>query len=171
MMAIVTGGAGSIGRATAEALLANGWSVTLVDRADSVNEVAEEIGAVGCEADITSSEDRARIAETAPTPKALVNVAGIGRIVPLLETSEELWRETLEVNLTSAFLLSQQTAKAMTQGGALVNVASISGQRASAGRVAYGTSKAAMIQMSNQFAVELGHLGIRCNTEIGRAHV
>ena len=164
MTAIVTGGAGEIGRATGEASIRDGWSVLLVDRSPDVHAFAEEIGASGCEADITAEHGRSAIAAACPAPSALINVAGLGRIVPLMDTSEELWRNILEVNVTSAFLLSQQVARQMADtGGVIVNVTSISGIRASGGRVAYGTSKAALIHMTYQFALELAPIGIRCN--------
>ncbi len=163
--AIITGGAGTIGKATAEAMLADGWSCALVDMSDAVHEVAAGIGAIGHICDVTDATQRSSLIEAVPDPKALVNCAGIAPLSPILETTEDDWRRIIEINLTGAFLLSQIAAQAMTKGGggSIVNVASVSGLRAGVGRVAYGTSKAGLIQMTKQFAVELAQKGIRCN--------
>jgi NAD(P)-dependent dehydrogenase (short-subunit alcohol dehydrogenase family) len=96
---------------------------------------------------------------------ALVNNAGVAVFKPIAETSFEEWRFVLGTNLDGAFLCTQAFAPVMrkTGGGAVVNIASISGLRASTLRVAYGTSKAALIHLTKQQAVELGHVGIRVN--------
>jgi NAD(P)-dependent dehydrogenase (short-subunit alcohol dehydrogenase family) len=84
---------------------------------------------------------------------------------PVLETSFEEWRMVMATNLDGAFLCTQAFGALMAKsgGGAIVNVASISGLRASTLRVAYGTSKAALIHMTKQHAVELGNVGVRVN--------
>jgi NAD(P)-dependent dehydrogenase (short-subunit alcohol dehydrogenase family) len=96
---------------------------------------------------------------------ALVNNAGMAIFKPLLETSFDEWSRVLGVNLNGPFLLAQACAPIMLRGGggAIVNVASISGMRASTLRVAYGTSKAALMHLTRQQAVELGTRGIRVN--------
>ena len=96
---------------------------------------------------------------------ALVNNAGIAVFKPLLETTLDDWQRTLAVNLTGAFLCVQAAAPQMREagGGAIVNVTSISGFRASTLRVAYGTSKAALAHLTKQQAAELAALSIRVN--------
>jgi len=96
---------------------------------------------------------------------ALVNNAGTAVFKPLLETTPEEWARVLAVNLTGPFLTVQAAAPLMaeTGGGAVVNVTSISGLRASTLRVAYGTSKAGLAHLTRQQAVELAGLGIRVN--------
>jgi NAD(P)-dependent dehydrogenase (short-subunit alcohol dehydrogenase family) len=96
---------------------------------------------------------------------ALVNNAGIAVFKPLLETSYEEWARVIAVNLTGPFLCTQACAPVMLKngGGAVVNIGSISGLRASALRVAYGTSKAGLAHLTKQQAAELGELGIRVN--------
>jgi meso-butanediol dehydrogenase/(S,S)-butanediol dehydrogenase/diacetyl reductase len=96
---------------------------------------------------------------------ALVNNAGVAVFKPLVQTSFEEWRYVMGVNLDGAFLCSQAAVPLMRRhgGGAIVNIASISGLRASTLRVAYGTSKAALVHFTKQQAVELASLGIRCN--------
>ena len=96
---------------------------------------------------------------------ALVNNAGIAVFKPILETTVEDWSRVLATNLTGPFLCTQACAPVMLRsgGGSVVNIASISGLRASTLRVAYGTSKAALIHLTKQQAVELGEVGIRVN--------
>ena len=96
---------------------------------------------------------------------ALINNAGVAVFKPILQTRYEEWRHVLGTNLDGAFLCSQAAAPVMleTGGGSIVNIASISGLRASTLRVAYGTSKGALIHLTKQQAVELGDAGIRVN--------
>lgn len=163
--AIVTGGAGTLGKAIGQALVADGWPVLLVDLAASVEDAVTEIGARGMQADLADAAARDAVIAAAGRIGALVNCAGIGRIVPFFDTDEALWTQILHVNLTVPMLLSQASARSMmmTGGGAIVNIASVSGQIASKGRVAYGTSKAGLIHLTNQMAVELAEHGVRCN--------
>lgn len=163
--AIVTGGAGTLGLAIGRSLVSDGWPVLLVDASDKVSGAADGIGARGMTADLTDPAARNRVLEAAGTIGALVNCAGIGRIVPFLEMNETLWRTIMEINLTVPMLLGQSAARKMVQsgGGSIVNIASVSGQMASRGRVAYGTSKAGLIHLTRQMAVELAPDGIRCN--------
>ena len=163
--AIVTGGAGTLGLAAGKALAADGWPVLLVDVAGAVTGAAQQIGARGIAADLTDAGARADVLAAAGRIGALVNCAGIGRVVPFFETDEALWNLILNVNLNVPMWLSQAAARMMadTGGGAIVNIASVSGQMASRGRVAYGTSKAGLIHLTKQMAVELAEQGIRCN--------
>ena len=96
---------------------------------------------------------------------ALVNNAGVAVFKPVLETSFAEWRQVMATNLDGVFLCSQAFGAVMKaqQSGAIVNIASISGLRASTLRVAYGTSKAAIIHLTKQYAVELGNFGVRVN--------
>jgi NAD(P)-dependent dehydrogenase (short-subunit alcohol dehydrogenase family) len=96
---------------------------------------------------------------------ALVNNAGIAVFKPMLETTYEEWARVIAVNLSGPFLCTQACAPVMLKngGGAVVNIGSISGLRASTLRVAYGTSKAGLAHLTKQQAAELGELGIRVN--------
>jgi NAD(P)-dependent dehydrogenase (short-subunit alcohol dehydrogenase family) len=95
----------------------------------------------------------------------LVNNAGVADFGPIRETTFERWRRVMETNLDGPFLMTQGFTDLLAAdgGGAVVNITSISGLRASTLRVAYGTSKAALAQLTLQQAVELGELGIRVN--------
>ena len=161
--AIVTGGAGGIGRAIARGLREIGWNVALVDVAETVHETAEDLGGRGFRCDITDRASRAEVLASVPRPGALVNCAGIARLTPALDVAEAEWRQMMEINLFAPFFLSQEVARTMTDGGAIVNIASVSGVRAGFGRMSYGVSKAALIHMTKQFALELAPRGITCN--------
>ena len=164
-VAIVTGGAGTLGRAIGAALASDGFDVWLWDREDdAVRATAGEIGARGHACDVTDAPSRARALDAAGTPAVLVNCAGIGAVVPFLETDETLWSRMLAVNLSAPMFLSQEVARRMRRGGgAIVHIASVSGLRASYGRTAYGTTKAALVQLTRQMALELAAHGITVN--------
>jgi NAD(P)-dependent dehydrogenase (short-subunit alcohol dehydrogenase family) len=173
-VAVVTGGARGIGLAIGQWFLQRGWRVALVDRDRATLEAAsarlarpDDVLPVFC--DVSDPTQVAGAAKDVPARfgrvDALVNNAGVAVFKPVLETSFAEWREVLSTNLDGAFLCTQAFAPQMVQGGggAIVNIASISGLRASTLRVAYGTSKAALIHLTKQFAVELGDVGVRVN--------
>ena len=173
-VALVTGAARGIGLAAAQRFLADGWRVALLDinqetltRAHAALARPDDTMAVHCDVSDQSGVARA-VASVAARFKrldALVNNAGIAIFKPLLETTPEDWARTLAVNLTGPFLCTQAAVPVMRDsgGGAIVNITSISGFRASTLRVAYGTSKAALAHLTRQQAAELGALGIRVN--------
>jgi NAD(P)-dependent dehydrogenase (short-subunit alcohol dehydrogenase family) len=167
--ALVTGAARGIGLATTHLFLAEGWRVVMVDRdAPALEAAASELaGAQPILADVSIPEHVARIEAEAGLDgglDALVNNAGIADFGPIETTDFARWRAVMETNLDGVFLMTQALTPALKAArGAIVNIASISGLRASTLRVAYGTSKAAVIQLTQQQAVELGEHGIRAN--------
>jgi NAD(P)-dependent dehydrogenase (short-subunit alcohol dehydrogenase family) len=167
-VAIVTGAARGIGLAVARRFLREGYRVAALD----VDGTALRSACADCLAIECDVADPRQVAEAVGQVTrdlgridALVNNAGIAVFKPLLETTFEDWSRVMGVNLNGPFLLTQACAPVMLEngGGAIVNVASISGMRASTLRVAYGTSKAALVHLTKQQAVELGTLGIRVN--------
>jgi len=181
-VAVVTGAARGIGLATARLFLERGHRAVLLDiYGDNLARAAHELSTafpgsapdaqrvlpVECDvADATRvSAAFRRIDETFGRIDALVNNAGIAIFKPILETSFDEWSRVLAVNLGGPFLCTQAAATIMLrgEGGAVVNITSISGIRASTLRVAYGTSKAALAHLTRQQAVELGARGIRVN--------
>ena len=169
--AVVTGAARGIGLAVARKFLAAGCDVAMLDiDAETLARSAQALGGVlAIECDVAEpAQVSAAVAQTDARfgrIDALVNNAGIAVFKPLLETSFEEWQRVLAVNLNGPFLCTQACAPVMLRngGGAVVNITSISGLRASTLRVAYGTSKAALDHLTRQQAAELGNAGIRVN--------
>jgi NAD(P)-dependent dehydrogenase (short-subunit alcohol dehydrogenase family) len=174
-VAVVTGAARGIGLATAKRFLAEGWRVALIDierelLADTVRALGQAEQVLGQPCDVAAPVEVAAafaaIAARFGRVDALVNNAGTAVFKPILDTTHEEWSRVIEVNLTGPFLCAQAAARLMneTGGGAIVNITSISGLRASTLRVAYGTSKAGLIHLTKQQAVEFASLGIRVNS-------
>ncbi|MEZ5738094.1 MAG: SDR family oxidoreductase [Burkholderiaceae bacterium] len=173
-MAVVTGGARGIGEAIARWFLANGHRVAVLDIDEvTLMQCAPTLGpaadVLALPADVADpAQVDAAIAQVLARfgrIDALINNAGVAVFKPVQQTSFAEWREVLSVNLDGAFLCSQACVPTMQrQGrGSIVNIASISGLRASTLRIAYGTSKAALIHLTRQQAAELGTIGIRVN--------
>jgi len=168
--AIVTGAARGIGLATTQLFLTKGYQVAMVDRdSEELHRAAQGLHHVlPVDCDVSDEQQVAAMVQTvlnwSGRIDALVNNAGVADFGPMEETTFARWQTVMRTNLDGVFLCSQAVIPALRQSrGAIVNIASISGLRASTLRVAYGTSKAAVIQLSKQQAVELGEHGIRVN--------
>lgn len=173
-VALVTGAARGIGLATAKRFLADNWRVALLDidepqlaMAMADLDAPTATMSIGCDVAMPGQVAEAidAVVERFGRLDALVNNAGTAVFKPLLETSYAEWQRVLAVNLDGPFLTTQAAAPVMADngGGAVVNITSISGLRASTLRVAYGTSKAALAHLTKQQAAELASLGIRVN--------
>lgn len=169
-IALVTGAARGIGLATVGLFLENGWLVAMVDRDGAALAAAsgDLEGVHPIQADVSKPDDVDRmVKETLDVfgqIDALINNAGVADFGPIEETTFQRWKTVMETNLDGPFLCTQAATPALKKTkGAIVNIASISGLRASTLRVAYGTSKAAVTQLTLQQAVELGEFGIRAN--------
>ena len=169
-VAIVTGAARGIGLATTRQFLTKGWRVAMVDwDVDELALSAKSLeNVITLTYDISQTQDVARIVsqtlDTFGQIDALVNNAGIADFGPIEQTDFERWRKVMSINLDGTFLMSEAATEALKKTkGAIVNIGSISGLRASTLRVAYGTSKAAVIHLTKQQAAELGEYGIRAN--------
>lgn len=169
--AIITGAARGIGLATADVLLEAGWQVGLVDRdGDALAEAVtarDNVHGIFC--DVSDPDAVQGMVDEAVRHfgaiDGLVNNAGVADFGPIEDTGFDRWKTVMETNVDGVFLCTQAATPALKKSkGAIVNIASISGLRASTLRVAYGTSKAAVIQLTLQQAVELGEYGIRANT-------
>ncbi|MEK9971351.1 MAG: SDR family oxidoreductase, partial [Ferrovibrio sp.] len=164
---LVTGAARGLGLAAAAKFLAEGWQVAMLDiLGDTLRTAAKALNRpdaiLTLEADVS---DPAAVQSAVKQTRdhfgridALVNNAGIAIFKPILEVSLEDWQRVMAVNLTGPFLMTQAVAPLMRDqgGGAIVNITSISGLRASTLRVAYGTSKAGLAHLTKQQAAELG---------------
>ena len=173
-VALVTGAARGIGLEVARQFFAAGYGVALLDidgpaLRPAAAGFAEQDRILALEADVAEPAQVQRavgaLEEKFGRLDALVNNAGVAVFKPILETSYEEWQRVLAVNLTGPFVCAQACAPLMRRqgGGAIVNIASISGVRASTLRVAYGTSKAGLMHLTKQQAAELGAMGIRVN--------
>lgn len=179
-VAIVTG-AGSegdgigIGRAIAVVLAGEGAKVCVADleegRAEATRQQIEAMGgeAFAIAGDVTSRDDCSRFVDETVKRYGqldiLVNNVGVANPVNLDDADETAWSRVLDINLTSAMLMSRYSIAEMVKkgGGSIVNISSIAGIRAH-GSIAYGPSKAAMAQLAREITVLYGRQGIRANT-------
>ena len=168
--ALVTGAARGIGLATTRLFLERGWRVAMVDidGEELARAAAGLTDVLAITADVSDPDQVAVIRQKVLAPDqdlaALVNNAGVADFGPIRETSFDRWRRVMATNLDGPFLMTQAFTEALARArGAVVNITSISGVRASTLRVAYGTSKAALAHLTLQQAVELGELGVRVN--------
>ncbi|WBU60592.1 bifunctional rhamnulose-1-phosphate aldolase/short-chain dehydrogenase [Paracoccus albus] len=177
-IALVTGGAGGIGAATAERMLREGACVMLADiDAGALDEVTKGFAARhgadvvrGVQMNVTDEDQVARaFAETALEfggIDILVSNAGIASSAPVEETSLELWNKNMDILSTGYFLVSRETFRILrTQdiGGSVIFVASKNGLAASPNASAYCTAKASEIHLARCLALEGAEAGIRVN--------
>ncbi|MEC5409307.1 3-oxoacyl-ACP reductase FabG [Paraburkholderia sp. MPAMCS5] len=174
-VAVITGAAGGIGAAIAARLARAGMHVVVTDldlgAAEAVAAtVAEEGGASSAmtlnvgDSDVIG-EFFAALDSKLGRCDVLVNNAGIASLIPFGEFPLDTWRRIIEVNVTGPLALTQHAIKRMRtrNWGRIVNIASTSGIRAGAGRTGYGTSKAALMGLTRQMAIELAPFGITAN--------
>ncbi len=169
-LAIVTGAARGIGLATAKLFIQNDYKVAIVDRdKDELSNLSltNNLMKSFCY-DISDFNNvdmmYQEILEWHDRVDVLVNNAGVADFGSIEMTDFNRWNEVMKTNLDGAFMCSQKAISYLKiTKGSIINIASISGLRASTLRVAYGTSKAAIIQLTKQQAAELGEYGIRVN--------
>ena len=169
-LAIVTGAARGIGLATAKLFNENGFKVAIVDK--DKNEITKlsllnnDIRTFCYDISNHDSIDKMfnSILKWHNRIDVLVNNAGVADFGKIESTDLNRWNDVMRTNLDGAFMCSQKSISHLKKTrGCIINIASISGLRASTLRVAYGTSKAAIIQLTKQQAAELGEYGIRVN--------
>ena len=170
-VALITGGARGQGAAEGRLFAAEGATVFVTDVVEDVGaKTAAEIGATFIAHDVTSraawSAAVDQVMGTAGRLDVLVNNAGIFRVVPLMETTLELWEQVMAVNATGVFLGMAAVAPVMTaqRSGSIINISSIAGLRGAAVAFAYGASKWAVRGMTKSAAVELAPHNVRVNS-------
>lgn len=171
--AVITGGGAGIGCAIAEAFTKEGANVVITGRRQSaLDTVAAGLPSdcvLTCAGDVTKYEDAALMVETALkfTGKLdiLVNNAAIDPAGSVVDIDPDLWRQVIEINLTGPFLMMKHAIPEMIKsgGGSIVNVASLAGIRCLPGMPAYCSSKAGLIMLTKQVALDYGPENVRCN--------
>ena len=174
--AIVTGGAGGIGRATSLAFAAEGAQVAVVDlNAEAAEAVAEEIRAAGgtalaIGADVSSEADIERVVAAVVDGFGGVDVvfnnAGIIRRTTAVETTVEEWDRVFGVNVRAIFLMCKHVVPVMAAngGGSIVNTGSGWGLKGGGQAISYCASKGAVVNMTRALAIDHGPQGIRGNS-------
>ena len=172
-IAVITGAARGIGLTIAQRFNAEGYHAIIIDRDEELMQLCKTQlnGNDGYSFFLCDVSDPAQVKNTFDkitsqfsTINALVNNAGIAIFKPAGDVTFEDWRAVMATNLDGTFLCSQACFPALRQAkGSIVNIASISGVRASTLRIAYGTSKAAVMHLTKQQAVEYGNQGVRVN--------
>jgi NAD(P)-dependent dehydrogenase (short-subunit alcohol dehydrogenase family) len=167
---LITGAAGGMGHVIGREFAAEGARLALVDLTKpAVPDETPEGEVVALAADLTEPGAPDAIVQAARarfgTIDVLVNCAGVVRLGALEDFTSTDWDLMLDLNLKATFFLSQAVGRVMLDagGGRIINIASIGGMTATPGNAVYGISKAAVIALSAQFAVEWGPRGITCN--------
>ena len=170
---IVTGAAGGIGAAIVARFLDEGATVVgLGRRQEPMDRLAAAHPGAALHTAIVDLLDADAIAGTAAEwierlgqVHVLVNCAGVALAAKVLDITLDQWNETIQTNLTAAFLLSQALGRHMVEngGGAIVNISSVDAFIAESPWAGYNASKAGLNQLTRSMAFELGHLGLRCN--------
>lgn len=173
-VALVTGAAGGLGLEICRALKRAGATIALADRdRDGLARAVQELGGgddvetfpTELAVDDETTALPRRVQERFGTIDVVVNNAGIRQIAAILDTSPDDWRRTLDLNLTSVFVLTRAVIPMMIdQGrGKIVNIASTVGELAFPDRAAYCSAKAGLMMLTKSVAVEYAGQGVWCN--------
>jgi 3-oxoacyl-[acyl-carrier protein] reductase len=160
----VTGGNRGIGRAIAEAFLANGDQVAVTTRSGGAPDGALDVRCDITDADAVEAAFQ-EIEEKQGPVEILVANAGITADTLLLRMSDDDWSSVIDTNLTGSFRLAKRAAKGMLRlrRGRIVFISSVVGLLGSAGQVNYAASKAGLVGMARSIARELGSRSITAN--------
>lgn len=168
-VAIITGGGSGIGRATAELFALEGAKVVIGDLPGPAAQVAEATGGTFVPTDVRDPKAVEKLVQTAcdkfGTLDIMFNNAGIGIVASLLDTSEELYSNTIRVDLDGVYWGLKFGGRVMVQQkrGAIVNTASLAGLRGSVGLSAYNAAKHGVVGITRAAALEFAPAGVRVN--------
>lgn len=172
---VITGASRGIGEAIAEVLAEAGAELVLSGRdEEALRDTAAKVGAKGAKyhlvpADLRTAEGARELGRKAleilGNVDVLINNAGVARIAPFTDLTQEQWDDTLAVNLTAPFALTQVIAPSMiAQGhGKIINIASQTGVIAADDHAAYASSKGGLVSLTKVLAGELGKHNIQVN--------
>lgn len=172
-VAVVTGAASGIGNATAKLMAKKGARIVALDRNPEVIEIAKEIAAdaLGIAVDLTDykqvEEVFCTIRQETGSIDIVCNIAGLGSGTPADEITPEEFLRVINVNLNAVFYVSQVAGKIMIEqgrGGRIINMSSQAGVVALYGHVAYSASKAGLMAVTRDMALEWGKYGITVNS-------
>ena len=175
-VAIVTGGGRGLGEATSLRYAREGAVVVVADLdrepADGVVQEIRSNGGRACAAvtDVTKRDDVENVVSSTVSEHGrldvMVTFAGAALFGPALECTDEMWQRQLDVNLTGTFLCAQIAARQMIQqkSGRIITVSSIMGQRSGDRRMAYGTTKGAVIALTKHMSGEIAPHGVTINS-------
>ena len=166
--AVVTGAAQGIGRGIAEAFVAEGAEVLLIDiDAERLAATAQELGQESLVADVSRKAEIerifSRVTERWGALDILVNNAGVTHMAELDDLAEDDFDRVFAINLKSALWATQSAARLMGEGSAIVNMSSVNAVLAIPNQIPYVISKGAMKQLTNVTALALASKGIRVN--------
>ncbi|WFR73230.1 3-oxoacyl-ACP reductase FabG [Prescottella defluvii] len=170
--AVITGGAQGIGLAIAHTFARHGARIVIGDLDGAkAKEAAEDAGqeALGVQCDVTSSNDVARLLQTATDTfgslDIMVNNAGITRDATMRKMTEDQFDDVIRVHLRGCWNGTRQAAAIMREsgGGSIINLSSISGKVGFIGQTNYSAAKAGIVGLTKAAAKEVAHVGVRIN--------
>jgi len=172
-VALITGGGTGIGAAIAKKFADEGATICITGRRqEMLDNTAHSISSdrvATCSGDVTDFEDIQKMVDTAikfgGKLDVLVNNAGIDPGGTILELEQELWNEVMNTNLKGPFLTMKASLPHIIKngGGSVINISSLGGLRCLPGMAAYCTSKAGLIMLTKQAALDYGSFKVRCN--------
>lgn len=158
-LAVVTGGARGIGRAVCETLATAGYDVVVVDINPAGAALAEAIGGVFFQADVSRESDVAQLAEyCGELGPVRVLVSNAGRFIqkPLAQVSLQAWDQILRTNLTASFLLAREFQSLLAPMSSMVLIASTRAHQSEPHTEAYAASKGGLVALGHALAVSMG---------------
>lgn len=165
--AIVTGAASGMGKATAELLIEHGWTVIAVDLSEiPLDDQVQNLKPIQANiTDLAALEEKLSEAVTAIGGKIdlVANIAGIFPPSTLDTFTEDLYRKTFDVNVLGSLNVIKAAHPYLQRGSSIVNFASVDAFTVSPGQLLYGASKAAIVMLTKELALELAKEGIRVN--------
>jgi NAD(P)-dependent dehydrogenase (short-subunit alcohol dehydrogenase family) len=175
-VAVITGAASGVGQAVALGMAREGARVIAADINEAgLAETAQHLAEIGssCQLEQLDVSDEAAVERVMAGAVAnlggldiLVNSAAVPQVVPFLKMTPADWRRVIEINLTGSFLCAQMAARQMVavgRGGRIINLSSITAERAITGRGAYSVAKGGITMLTRLMAAELGEMGITVN--------